>query len=98
MFLSKLAYHSFGGYAASQLYKIENRNPVGKRKDIIEIHGYDTKHGMHLIRLLKMGIEALTTGELKVQRPDRKELMRIREGKVPLGELMEWQKDLMLAL
>jgi hypothetical protein len=44
------------------------RNPA--RAALERSHGYDTKHAMHLIRLMRMGLEALQTGELRVRRDD----------------------------
>ena len=56
----------------------KNRNE--KRGVLEEQFGYDTKHAMHLVRLLRMGEEALTEGVLKVKRPDAAELLAIRNG------------------
>jgi hypothetical protein len=56
----------------------EHRNPA--RAVLEREHGYDTKHAMHLIRLMRMGIEALETGELSVRRNDAAELSAIRDG------------------
>lgn len=55
-----------------------NRNET--RSALEEEHGYDTKHAMHLVRLLRMGKEALEEGVLKVKRPDAQELIDIRHG------------------
>ncbi|MBI4859389.1 MAG: nucleotidyltransferase domain-containing protein [Candidatus Riflebacteria bacterium] len=66
---------------------LKNRNP--KRALLERQFGYDTKHAMHLIRLLKMGVEVLTTGELTVRRPDREELLAIRRGELAFDQLME---------
>lgn len=57
---------------------VKNRNV--KRSALEEKFGYDTKHAHHLVRLLRMGAEILTEGEVKVKRPDAKELMDIRNG------------------
>jgi uncharacterized protein len=54
------------------------RNP--KRAALEAEHGYDTKHGMHLIRLLRMGGEILRDGEVRVRRADADELLAIRNG------------------
>ena len=56
----------------------QERNP--KRAALEAEHGYDTKHGMHLIRLLRMGVEILRDGEVRVRRPDADELLAIRDG------------------
>lgn len=41
---------------------------------------YDTKDAMHLIRLLRMGVEIVDTGTLRVRRPDAAELGALRDG------------------
>ena len=43
-----------------------HRNPA--RAELERQHGYDTKHAMHLIRLMRMGLEVLETGDLGVRR------------------------------
>lgn len=65
-----------------------SRNP--QRAVLEEKFGYDTKHGMHLVRLIRMCREILTTGEVLVKRPDREELLAIREGALPYEKLVEW--------
>jgi len=57
----------------------KNRNPM--RAELEQKYGYDCKHAMHLMRLLRMGKEILTTGTVNVLREDREELMAIRNGK-----------------
>lgn len=55
-----------------------NRNE--KRSQLEELYGYDVKHAMHLVRLFRMGKEALEEGVIKVRRPDAEELLAIRDG------------------
>ena len=62
------------------------RNPA--RAQLEREHGYDTKHAMHLVRLMRMGLEALRTGDLLVRRPDAQELMAIRDGVLSFDELL----------
>ncbi len=66
----------------------KTRNP--KRADLEALHGYDTKHAMHLVRLLRMCREVLTTGKVIVKRPDAAELLEIRNGSWPYEKLVEW--------
>jgi len=85
IFTSKKMYMPFLGYARSQFHRMKAiKTGAGyagkKRKQIIKKFGYDTKNASHLIRLLRMGIEFLSTGELQVFRPDRKELIEIKTG------------------
>jgi predicted nucleotidyltransferase len=93
LFVSKLAYHSFSGYAYSQLHKMTHGAFNGymgkKRKELVDKFGFDAKNGSHLIRLLRMGIEFLTEGELHVFREDASELKEIKAGQWTLEEVKE---------
>jgi len=64
-----------------------NRNPA--RAELERQHGYDTKHAMHLMRLLRMAGEILETGRVLVRRPDAEELKAIRQGAWPYDVLLE---------
>ena len=68
------------------------RNP--SRAELERSHGYDTKHAMHLIRLVRMGLEVLQTGELRVRRHDAEQLSAIRDGALSLEELLAMAADL----
>lgn len=65
-----------------------NRNK--KRSKLEEKYQMDTKHAMHLVRLLKIGLEALRDGEIIVKRPDAQELLDIRNGSMSYAELIEY--------
>jgi predicted nucleotidyltransferase len=65
-----------------------NRNKV--RAALEEKSGYDTKHAMHLVRLLNMCEEILTEGLIKVRRPDAEFLKSIRNGAFSYDELITW--------
>lgn len=69
-----------------------NRNET--RSALEEEFGYDTKHAMHLVRLLRMGVEALRDGEIVVRRPDAKELLSIRKGAWKYEELVEYAEHM----
>lgn len=69
-----------------QEWKI-NRNPV--RAAMEEKFGYDLKHALHLIRLSRMCNEILSTGKVIVKRPDREELLNIRNGGWSYDRLIE---------
>lgn len=53
-------------------------------------HGYDTKHAMHLVRLLRMCREVLTERVVHVRRPDAAELLAIRNGFWSYNRLVEF--------
>lgn len=62
------------------------RNPA--RAALERRYGYDTKHAMHLVRLMRMGLEVLEHGELRVRRPDAAELRDIRAGTLSYDALL----------
>lgn len=62
------------------------RHPM--RAELERRHGYDTKHAAHLLRLMRMGHEAIETGEIRVRRPDADELAAIRDGASSYDALM----------
>ena len=84
MFSTAAVFNSFVGYAHGQLHKMTNLACEGymgqKRKGLVQKYGYDTKNAAHCIRILRMGIEFLKTGEFQVYRPDRAELLEIKHG------------------
>lgn len=97
LFSTKNAYASFCGYAKSQLHRMEHWKFNGymgkKRKELVDAHGFDSKNAAHLIRLLRMGFEFLTTGELQVLRKDASELIAIKKGEIPLEEIKRMADD-----
>lgn len=98
IFSSKLAYKSFSGYAYSQLRKMETNACKGymgdKRRKLVEKFGYDCKNAAHLIRLLRMGMEFLTTGEMNVMRHDSGQLIDIKQGLYTLDQIKVLAEDL----
>lgn len=63
------------------------RNPV--RAELEAKYGYDCKHGSHLIRLMRMGVEILEQGKVLVKRPDAEELLAIKRGQWSYEKLIE---------
>lgn len=64
-----------------------HRNPA--RAALEKEHGFDCKHAMHLIRLLRMAKEILEQGKVIINRPDAEELLAIRNGSISYEELMD---------
>lgn len=65
-----------------------HRNP---QRAVLEAKfGYDTKHGMHLVRLFLMCREMLLTGKVNVKRADAEFLLSIRRGVWSYEELIDW--------
>jgi hypothetical protein len=68
------------------------RNPI--RHEMEVKFGYDTKHAAHLVRLLRMGFEILTEGEVRVKRPDAAELLAIRHGSMTFEEVTAYADEM----
>ena len=100
LFVSKEAYKSFTGYAWGQLKKMERFSFEGymgiRRKKLVEKYGYDLKNASHCIRLLKMSVEFLITGELNVFRHDAPILLQIKTGKWSLEQVKAEAKRLFI--
>jgi len=64
------------------------------RSALEEKHGYDTKHAAHLVRLMRMGKEILETGKVQVYRPDREELLAIRNGAWKYEQIEEYAEKM----
>lgn len=92
LFTGKHVYHSFVGYAHGQLHRMTHTAGQGymgaKRKALVAKFGYDTKNAAHLVRLLRMGIEFLTDGQLRVLREDAQELLAIKRGEWPIERVL----------
>lgn len=65
-----------------------------KRAELEEKFGYDTKHASHLVRLMRMGKEILSTGQVHVFRPDREELVAIRNGAWSYEQIEEYAESM----
>jgi len=66
----------------------KTRNP--DRAELEAKYGYDTKHAMHMYRLLRQGKEILATGDLTVDRRniDADRLKEVRQGALTYDDLM----------
>ena len=70
---------------------LRTRNP--KRAALEAKFGYDTKHGAHVVRLMRQCREILTTGNVIVKRPDAEELLAIRGGAWSYDKLISWAEE-----
>lgn len=71
----------------------KNRNPTRHETELK--YGYDTKHGMHLVRLMRMCCEVLETGVLNVRRHDAADLLEIRHGAWSFDRITEYARKAM---
>jgi len=86
IFLSKLVWPKFKGYAYSQLNKMRVKTPVdgSNRRKSYEKYGYDVKFAYHCVRLLDEVEQILTEGDLDLHRASEV-LKSIRRG--------EWKQE-----
>jgi len=89
LFLHKGSWHKFKGYAYSQLHKMSNKKPEGKRKETVEQYGYDVKFAYHIVRLLNEIEQILIEFDLDLQR-NREQLKSIRRGEWAEEEIREY--------
>jgi hypothetical protein len=84
---------------ASYHKKGENIGYLGdKRKQLVLDHGYDAKNAAHCVRLLRMCVDFLKTGEMTVYRTaDADELLDIKRGKWTLERVKAHADELFQA-
>lgn len=93
LFLSKHAYHTYKGFARSEMHKVVNRKYAnGKRKDIVERLGYDPKSLYHCRRLIVQVEQILLHGTMDLQL-DREALKAIRRGDVSVQDVQSWYNE-----
>lgn len=89
LFLTRNTYNRCRGYSFSQLHKMSSQDRTGKRKELYEVHGFDVKFGMNVVRLLLQCEQILTTGDLNLRR-DSDYLKAIRRGDVPESDIISF--------
>jgi len=90
-------YNAAQGYWSQYNNWVRNRN--SERAALEAKCGYDSKHASHLVRLLRMSREILTTGEVHVWRGpggpnDAHELLAIRAGEWSFEHLINYANDI----
>jgi hypothetical protein len=73
-----------------QQYESWKTNRNAGRAELEAKYGYDCKHGMHLVRLMRMCREILEGKGVLVRRADAEELLAIRQGAWSYEKLIEW--------
>lgn len=87
IFLSKLVYQTYNGYALSQFNKLES--------DLRNKGEVKWKHVLHLLRLLISGIRTLKDGVVPVRVEEyRDELLAVRHGQRKIEEINRWRLEL----
>ena len=82
-FLAKSHARKYVGYADAQLQRMTGVRGLGKhgqRPELESKFGFDTKAGMHVLRLLHEGIQLMEEGWVTLPRPESPELLAVRRG------------------
>jgi uncharacterized protein len=88
--LAKSASKQFMDFADAQLGRLLGTRGAGKHGQRLELtanHGYDTKAGMHVVRLLNEAIELMRQQEMTFPCPEVDTLLEIRRGEWSLDRL-----------
>lgn len=90
-FLHKGAWHTFKGYAYSQMHKmrIKEPNPEGNRYEMIQKYGYDVKFAYHVVRLLNEVEQILVEQDLDLRR-NNEQLKEIRAGQWSMEQIEQY--------
>lgn len=89
IFLHKGLYYKYKGYAYSQLHKMSGHERTGKRKELYEAYGFDTKFASHVVRLLQYCRQLLMTEDLDLQQ-NKEHIKAIKRGEVKEQEVRDW--------
>lgn len=97
VFLSKLVFHKFRGYAFSQISKMSGKTEDSKRWEMVQKYGYDLKFAYHSVRMVLECEQALTEGTLDLRR-NADMLKAIRAGAWTEQQVRDWftQKEMLL--
>lgn len=87
LFLSKLAYPKYKGYAFSELKNIKNLK-TGRRREMVEKLGYDAKNAGHIFRLLNF-IEMILNEHTLDLRRGKEEIKYIRSGALTFEQIVD---------
>jgi len=91
IFLAKGHLKPFLGFADDQMKRLLGQKGQKNihRAELEELHGYDTKYAMHVIRLYGEAKELMAEGRITLPRPDKDELIEIRKGKYSLRQIQD---------
>ncbi len=94
VFLNKKCWHSFKGYAYSQMHKMRIKEPDvnSKRYESIQKYGYDVKFAYHVVRLLNEVEQLMIEQDLDLQR-NNEQLKSIRRGEWTMDQIEQYFVD-----
>lgn len=74
---------------------VANRNQQRYKNNIENGNDFDAKNMMHTIRLLQVAYEIMTKGTITNKRPNRDQLLAIKQGKLSYDEIMQLAESLL---
>ena len=99
---SRRAGHAFLGYLQAQKSRLlGTRGQMRvRRPELVARDGYDSKYAMHLCRLGYQGLEFVQTGHLTLPmaEPSRTWLYKLRQGEIPMPEMLARAEEIEAAL
>ncbi|WP_426791193.1 DNA polymerase beta superfamily protein [Sphingobacterium sp. WOUb80] len=94
LFVNHEAYSSYCKTYNEYFSWVSKRNEARFEGTMNHGQGYDAKNMMHTVRLLQQAKEILSKSALQIQRPNREELLRIKNGAYSYDELFVWSQKL----
>lgn len=82
-FLTKHLFKPYSAYHMAQIRKLQNTVPIGSRKEMHDIYGFDVKFGSHAYRLARQCVIVMEEGILRptLDPQDKEIALAIRQGK-----------------
>jgi hypothetical protein len=74
------AFLGLGDSQYKRMLGLQGAGKHGQRDELIDVHGYDTKAAMHMVRSMDECLELLATGFMTFPRPNVATLLEIRRG------------------
>lgn len=94
LFVNHEAYSSYCKDYNEYFSWVSERNEARFEGTMNHGQGYDAKNMMHTIRLLQQAKEILSKSELLIRRPNREELLGIKDGTYSYDDLFVWSQKL----
>jgi hypothetical protein len=93
--LTQRLFPAYSAYHRAQLRKLQSMERTGKRKDLVEKHGYDPKFAGHAYRLARQCCIVLSEGVLRptLDPADREMCLKIRNGEFTKDECLKILQD-----
>lgn len=96
-FLSLKCWHTFRGMAHSHMARLNNRERIGKRVELINKFGYDVKDASHIIRVIGELKQILFNGDIDLKE-NSSMILGVKNGNWTKQEVIIYFEDQMKRL